>query len=366
MMPTRSLPLPGTPVEELDTPAIVVDLDVVDSNLAKMQQVVTKNGTAIRPHTKTHKSPYFGWKQMRAGALGLTCSKVAEAEVLVDGGLTEILIANEIVGPSKTARLAALNRRANVVVAVDDPGNVRELSAAAVRGGVTIGVVVDVNIRLNRCGVEPGEPATTLARMVASARGLRFDGLMGYEGHVSAPPGEKQEIVTQAMKKFKAAMDDVKAAGLPVKIMTAGGTSTYATTGAVKFVTDIQAGSYIFMDGAYLKEMSDFDLALTVASTVISRPTPDRAVLDIGRKSMNAESGLPAVVDLPGATFARLNEEHGILQLEGDARRLKVGDRVSLMPMTCSTTINIHDYYFCVRDGRLEDVVPVAGRGAFW
>lgn len=365
-MPTRYLPPIGTPVTEIDTPAMIVDLDVVDSNLAKMQRLVAQAGTGLRPHTKTHKSPYFGWKQMRAGAIGLTCSKVAEAEVLVDGGLTEILIANEIVGPAKTARLAALNRRANVVVAVDDASNVRELSQAARRAGVTIGVVVDVNIRLNRCGVEPGEPATTLARMVASSPGLRFDGLMGYEGHVTAPPAEKKEIVGQAMKKFKSAMDDVVAAGLPVKIMTAGGTSTYSATGAVDFVTDIQAGSYIFMDGGYLKEMSDFEPALTVASTVISRPTAERAVLDIGRKSMNAESGLPAVVELAGATFARLNEEHGILQLEGEAQKLKVGQRVSLLPMTCSTTINIHDYYFCVRDGRLEDIVPVAGRGAFW
>ncbi|MBI4305318.1 MAG: alanine racemase [Chloroflexi bacterium] len=290
---------------------------------------------------------------------------MGEAEVLVDGGIGDVLIANEIVGQQKIARLAALNRRANVVVAVDDPGNLRDLSEAAQAFKVEIGVLVDVNVRLNRCGVEPGEPATTLAKLAAKSRGLRFDGLMGYEGHVTTSPEEKRRIVLAAMEKFSAAQKDIMAAGLPVRTMTAGGTSTYMVAATVDFVTDIQCGSYIFMDGAYLKEMDDFGMALTVVSSVMSRPTPERAVLDIGRKSMNSEAGLPLVVDPPGATLERINEEHGILKLEGEARKLKTGDHVRLLPMNCATTINIHDYYFCARRGLLEDVVPVAGRGRF-
>jgi D-serine deaminase-like pyridoxal phosphate-dependent protein len=360
------LPLPGVPVEEIDTPALIVDLEAAEANIEKMQAFVSAHGTAVRPHSKTHKSPYWGHKQLAAGALGITCSKVSEAEALVDGGITEVLIANEIVGRVKIARLAALNRRANVVVAVDDASNVRDLSEAAEAARVVIPVIVDVNIRLNRCGVEPGEPSTTLARIVASSRGLRLEGLMGYEGHVTAGPDEKRKIVGEAMAKLRIAYDELRAAGLPTRIMTAGGTSTYNVTGAVDFVTDIQAGSYIFMDGAYLKEMDDFRPALTVMSTVISRPTPERAVLDIGKKSMSLEAGLPLVVDRPGATLTRLNEEHGVLQLEGEARRLRIGDRIRLLPMNCGTTINIHDYYFCVRNGLLEDVVPVAGRGRMW
>ena len=360
------LPIPGTSLEDLDTPALIVEVAIADANIRKMQEFVHGHGTAVRPHSKTHKSPFWGHKQLAAGAIGITCSKVSEAEALVDGGITEVLIANEIVGRMKIARLAAVNRRANVVVAVDDATNVRDLSEAAEAARVEIGVVVDVNIRLNRCGVEPGEPSTTLAKIVASSPGLRLDGLMGYEGHVNAPPDEKRRIVLEAMAKFRFAHDELKAAGLPTRIMTAGGTSTYNVTGTVDFVTDIQSGSYIFMDGAYLKEMNDFEPALTVLSTVISRPTPERAVLDIGKKSISLEAGLPIVVGAPGATLARLNEEHGVLQLEGEARNLRIGDRVRLLPMNCGTTINIHDRYFCMRDGVLEDVIPVAGRGRFW
>lgn len=365
-MPNDYLPLPGTLLDELDTPALIVDVAVAERNIEKMQQFVSSHGTAVRPHSKTHKSPFWGHKQLAAGAIGITCSKVSEADALVDGGITEVLIANEIVGRSKITRLAALNRRANVVVAVDDASNVRDLSDAAEAAKVKIGVVVDVNIRLNRCGVEPGEPSTTLAKIVASSQGLRLDGLMGYEGHVTALPDEKRRIVMEAMAKLRFAHDELKGAGLPTRIMTAGGTSTYNVTGTVDFVTDVQCGSYIFMDGAYLKEMSDFEPALTVLSTIISRPAPERAVLDVGKKSMSLEAGLPLVVGTPGATLARLNEEHGVLQLEGEARKLRIGDRVRLLPMNCGTTINIHDYYFCMRDGVLEDVVQVAGRGRMW
>jgi D-serine deaminase-like pyridoxal phosphate-dependent protein len=286
--------------------------------------------------------------------------------VLVDGGVKEVLIANEIVGSKKIARLAALEKRANVVVAVDSVENVRELSEAADAVGVEIGILVDVNVRIARCGVEPGEPTTTLAKVVDGLTGLRFDGLMGYEGHVTAGEDEKRQIVHEAMDKFKYAKDEIESAGLPIKIMSAAGTSTYMEAAKIDHVTEMQCGSYIFMDGKYLDEMSDFDLAITVASTVISRPTPERAILDIGRKSMNAESGLPRVVSPAGAALVGLNEEHGILELEAEAQGLRVGDQVHLLPMTAATTINIHDYYFCVRNGVLEDVVPVAARGRFW
>jgi len=365
-MPVNYLPAPGTAIEEFETPALVVDLDVAEMNLRKMQSFADKHGMGLRPHSKTHKSPYWAHKQLDAGAIGITCSKVGEAEVLVDGGVREVLIANEIVGTKKIARLAALERRANVAVAVDNAENVRELSDAAEAIGVKIGVLVDVNVRIARCGVEPGEPATTLAKVVDGLTGLRFDGLMGYEGHVTAGEEEKRQIVAEAMDKFKYAKDEVESAGLQVQVMSAGGTSTYMETAKIDHVTEIQCGSYIFMDGKYLDEMSDFDLALTVVSTVISRPTPERAILDIGRKSMNAETGLPRVVSPTGATLVGLNEEHGILELEDEAQGLRIGEQVRLLPMTAATTINIHDFYFCVRNGILEEVVPVAARGRFW
>ncbi len=365
-MSVNFLPGPGTAIQEFDTPALVVDLDVAEMNIRKMQSFADKHGIDLRPHSKTHKSPYWAHKQLDAGAIGITCSKVGEAEVLVDGGVREVLIANEIVGRKKIARLAALEKRANVVVAADNAENVRELSEAAEAIGVEIGVLVDVNVRMARCGVEPGEPTTTLARVVDGLAGLRFDGLMGYEGHVTAGEAEKHQIVSEAMAKFKYAKDEVESAGLQVQIMSAAGTSTYMEAAKIDHVTEMQCGSYVFMDGAYLDEMADFDLALTVASTIISRPTPERAVLDIGRKSMSAEVGLPRVVSPAGATLDRLNEEHGVLELEKEAQGLRIGDQVHLLPMTAATTINIHDFYFCVRSGILEAVVPVAARGRFW
>jgi len=360
------LPEPGTPIQDFETPALVVDLDVAEANIRKMQAFANQHGTGLRPHSKTHKSPYWAHKQLDAGAIGITCSKVGEAEVLVDGGVTEVLIANEIVGKKKIARLARLEERANVVVAVDSAEVARDLSVAAEAQGVTIGVLVDVNVRISRCGVEPGEPSTTLAKIVDRLPGVRFDGLMGYEGHVTAETAAKRRIVSEAMAKFKFAKDEIESDGLPVRIMSAGGTSTYVDSAKTDHVTEMQCGSYIFMDGSYLDEMSDFDQALTVLSMTISRPAATRAVLDIGRKSMNSESGLPRVVSPAGAQLERLNEEHGILALAEEAQSLAIEDLVHLLPMSAAMTINIHDHYFCVRNGILEEVVPVAARGRFW
>lgn len=359
------LPLPGTPVEELDTPALVIDLDVAESNIATLQGFADEHGVGVRPHAKTHKSAYWGLKQMRAGAVGICAAKVGEAEALVWGGVPDVLIANEIVSPSKISRLAALASRANVAVAVDDEANVRDLSEAAQAAGVEIGVVVEVNVRLDRCGVEPGEPTTALSKIVDSTPGLRYEGLMGYEGHIAGEPESRRAETMEAVEKFLRAREEVVASGLEVEVMTAGGTSTYDITGTVDAVTDLQCGTYIFMDGAYGPETPAFTPALTLLTGVISRPAPERAILDIGLKSVSVDSGPPRVVGLEGAELTKLSEEHGTLSLDGDSRRLKVGDRVSFLPMHGDTTINIHDYYFCVRDGVLEDVVPIAGRGRF-
>jgi D-serine deaminase-like pyridoxal phosphate-dependent protein len=359
------LPLPGTPVEEIDTPAMIIDLDAAEANIRNMQDAVTSNGCRVRPHTKTSKSPYWALKQIEAGATGVCCAKVGEAEVLVNGGVRDILITSEIVGHSKTTRLAAIAGRANIRVAVDDEANARELSDAATAAGSEIGVLVDVNIRINRCGVEPGEPTTTLAGIVNSLPGVRFDGLLGYEGHVYGLGDERIPETLEALGKLQYAVAEVEGAGLPVDVVSSGGTSTYDITSKVPEVTEIQAGSYVFMDGEYVDQEMPFDIALTVATQIISRPTPDRAILDIGLKSMANDYGPPRVIGQEGAEFTKLSEEHGTLQLAGDAQDLKVGDRIFLLPSHGGTTINLHDYYFCVRNGVLEEIVEVAGRGKF-
>ncbi|MDA0991103.1 MAG: DSD1 family PLP-dependent enzyme [Verrucomicrobia bacterium] len=364
-MATEKLPSPGTAVEDIDTPAMIVDLDVAEANIRDMQRVVAAGGSAMRPHTKTTKSPYWALKMIDAGAIGVCCAKVGEAEVLVEGGVSDILITSEIVGASKIARLVSLAKNASIKVVVDNAENARDISDAARAAGSTVGVLVDVNIRLNRCGVEPGEATTSLAKIVDSLPGLRFDGLNGYEGHIYEIGDARIPETLQALEKLQYAVTEVKRAGLPVDTVSAGGTSTYDITSKVPEVTEIQAGSYIFMDGAYVDQQIPFSPALTIVTQVISRPAADRAILDVGLKSIANDYGLPRVVGTPGAQFTKLSEEHGTLALEGAARDLELGDVVHLMPSHTGTTINLHDYYFCVREGVLEEVVEVAGRGKF-
>ena len=364
-MVVEELPKPGTAVDDIDTPAMIVDLDAAEANIRDMQRAVEQGGAGMRPHTKTSKSPYWAQKMIDAGAIGVCCAKVGEAEVLVAGGITDILITSQIVGASKIARLADLSRDANIKVVVDDASNTQDISDAAVAAGSTVGVLVDVNIRLNRCGVEPGEPATSLARIVDGLPGLRFDGLNGYEGHVYEIGDARVPETLEALQKLQYAVAEVTSAGLPVSIVSAGGTSTYDITSTVPEVTEIQAGSYLFMDGEYVDQEMPFQPALTILTQVISRPTTDRAILDVGLKSIANDYGPPRVIGTEGAEFTKLSEEHGTLHLDAPARSLRHGDKVHLLPSHAGTTINIHDYYYCVRDGVLEEVVDVAGRGKF-
>jgi len=364
-MTIEKLPSPGTAVEDIDTPAMIVDLDVAEANIRDMQHAVASGGSAMRPHTKTHKSPYWALKMIDAGAIGVCCAKVGEAEVLVEGGVTDILITSEIVGAFKIARLVSLAKNAKVKVVVDDADNTRDISNAASAAGSTVGVLVDVNVRLNRCGVEPGEPTTSLAKIVDSLPGLQFDGLNGYEGHICEIGDARIPETVEALEKLQYAVADVKAAGLQVRTVSAGGTSTYDITSKVPEVTEIQAGSYIFMDSAYVDQQIPFLPALTIMTQVVSRPTEDRAILDVGLKSIANDYGPPRVAGTPGARVTKLSEEHGTLALENAGRELKLGDVVHLLPSHTGTTINLHDHYFCVREAVLEEVVEVAGRGRF-
>lgn len=364
-MTLEYFPTPGTPVAELDTPALVIDLDVAESNIRKLQMWANAHKVAVRPHSKTHKSPYWARKQIEAGAIGICAAKVSEAEVLVNGGVPEVMVPNQVIGPRKISRLMSLARRARIIVAVDAAENVKELSAAATAFGAEVGVIIEVNVGMDRCGVEPGAATVKLAKLIAKSPGLRFDGLMGYEGHLVANRDyevRKTETI-KAMGKLVGAAEEVRKAGVPVKVVSAAGTGTYNITGTVKGITELQCGSYIFMDGDYRQVLQDFDSALNVLATVISRPTPDRAITDAGLKSISTDRGLPAVVGVKGATVASLSEEHGRMKVEGPAAALKVGDRVRFLPMHGDTTINLHTHYFGIRDGKLEAIIPIEGRG---
>jgi len=352
--------------DAIDTPALLIDLDALERNIKRMADFFATVPAALRPHTKTHKTPIIARKQIEAGARGITCAKVGEAEVMVANGVDDVLIANEVVGATKIARLMSLARHAKLTVAVDDPRNVAELSAAAQAMGATVGVLVEVNVGMNRCGVEPGEPALQLSRQVLESKGLRYRGLMGYEGHVVAMP-DRQQREAACLKAMKLLLDTrafVEAAGIPVEVVSGGGTGTYDITGRLPGVTEIQAGSYVTMDSAYGRLNLGFEQALTILVTVISRPSRDRAILDAGMKAMAVDHGTILPKGLPGATVApRLSEEHARLDLVDVD--LRPGDKIELIPGHGCTTINLHDQFYGIREGRVETVWQIAGRGRF-
>lgn len=365
------LPLPGTPVEEIDTPAIIVDLDIAEANIAAMAAFASENGVSMRPHMKTGKSPFWALKQIEAGAIGVCAAKVGEAEILAEGGVPEILITNQIVSKAKIRRLFGVASRTRVIVAVDNHENVADLSEAAQAFGIELGVILEIQAGMKRAGVEPGEAAVTLARAVDNAPGLRFDGVMGYEGNAVYTPDFdlRTEQAMSSVNILVGAADDIETSGIGVKIISAGGTGTYDITGKVDRVTELQCGSYLFMDSKYHEVFGDhphpFQSALTVQATVTSKPAPGRTIADPGQKAISQDQGLPQVVSIDGAVVTGLSEEHCVLKTEGPADNLKIGDTISLLPTHSDTTINMHAYYYCVRGGILESVVELAGRGRF-
>ena len=356
----------GMPKEEIDTPALLLDLDKLEANIARMAAYFADRPAALRPHTKTHKCPIIAHKQIEAGAIGVTCAKLDEAEVMALAGIKDILIANQIVGRRKIERLMGLAAWTEVMVAVDDARNVADLSAAATSRGVSLRVLVEVDVGMGRCGVEPGEPAVALARQVASSPGLVFEGLMGYEGHAVLRPTfeERKEKAEAAMALLVGAKEQVEAAGLEVRIVSGGGTGTYNISGAYPGVTEIQAGSYATMDVRYRDCGVDFECALTCLATVISTPRPGVAITDAGMKALTPEFGMPEVVGREGIVVTKLSEEHGALKL-ADGVSLRPGDKIELIPSHGCTTINLHDEFYALRDGIVEAIWPIGARGGF-
>ena len=350
--------------EEIDTPALLLDLGKLEANLDRMAAFFADKPAALRPHTKTHKCPVIAHKQIERGAIGVTCAKLDEAEVMAHAGIQDILIANQIIGKRKIDRLIGLATWTEVMVAVDDARNVADLSAAATSRGVRLRVLVEVNVGMGRCGVEPGDPAVNLARLVSSSPGLTLEGLMGYEGHVVMRPTfeEREEQAKAAMTLLLGAKEQVEAAGLEVGIVSGGGTGTHNISGAYPGVTEIQAGSYATMDVRYRNCGLPFQNALTCLVTVISVPRPGVAVTDAGMKALTPEFGMPEVVGHEGVSVAKLSEEHGVLDL-AEGASLRSGDKIELIPGHGCTTINLHNQYYVIRDGVVEAIWPIAARG---
>jgi D-serine deaminase-like pyridoxal phosphate-dependent protein len=351
-------------IAEIQTPAIVVDIGAMERNIRRMADFFASGACRLRPHFKAHKTPEIARRQLAAGSCtGLTCATVSEAEVAANV-CQNVLIANEPVGPGKAARVAALAGRVDIIVAVDSLAGLHEVETAAIDAGSRIGVLVDVNVGQNRCGVAPGEGAVELAARVALARGVVFRGVMGYEGHlVSVPDRTEREARTrQAMANLVATASRIRASGLPCDIVSAGGTGTYDISGRVDGITEIQAGSYVLMDSDYGRLDVPFEQALWVLGTVLSRPTPTRCVADCGHKSTTKDHGPPTVRGMADASVIALNDEHATIVIPADAP-LRVGDRIYLRPSHTDPTINLHDVFYAVDGERVVGIWPVAARG---
>jgi D-serine deaminase-like pyridoxal phosphate-dependent protein len=353
-------PAIGRRREELTTPALLLDLDVLRANLAVMAEGMRGVSTTLRAHVKVHKSPHIARMQVEHGAIGVGCATVWEAIVMARAGIDDVFVINELVGEEKTRALALLAREADAKTAVDDLLQVDELSRAAVAAGSTIGVLIDVDEGMHRCGVTSSEEALPLARRIAESPGLRFLGLTGYEGHCSLEfdPVKRHAMADEAMAKLTGIAADLAANDLPCQIVSAAGTGTWEVTSRHPGVTEIQPGSYATMDGHHRGLDPRFDWAVTVLASVISR-RPDRIVTDAGSKTVGASHGVLRDWDLEKYRF---DEEHSIFLADAQVS-LGVGDRVEILCNYTPFAISYFEAYHVLEEGKVVDIWPVMPRG---
>ena len=367
----------GTPVEQLDTPSFLVDMGALENNIETLHDFFRQRTAKVRPHIEAHRCPAIAHKQLAAGGTvgGICVTTVGQAEVFAQSGFTDIFIANEIVTRPKINRLCALAHDTRMMVAVDNPTNVRDLSEAASASAVTIGVVVEINTRLNRCGVEPGQPGVDLARTITIAPNLEFLGLVACEGNLLEEDPEKRDNQSrESVQKVLDTREMVEKAGMDVQLVSVGGTHNYEIVGDMTGVTEVPAGSYALMDARHLDCRLQFRPAARVMVSVISRPEPGLAITDGGVKAVGIDGG-PAVLDRvsgadpaypPSVVETMLSAEHGGIRLEGDSdARVDLGDKAWLIPSDVGTCANLHDYIHTIRDGRLEAVWDIAARGRY-
>ena len=348
--------------DDLVTPALVLDIDAAQRNIDRMAGELRGIGLAtIRPHYKTHKSPDLARRQVQAGAGGLSMATVWEAAVLAGDGFDDLFVVNTVSHPDKIRLLAELARDRRILVAVDDAANAAAHSAAAVRAGSTVGIFVEVDTGMNRCGVDTAAEALALARRISELPGLRFEGITGYEGHCTLTPEEdlRHAKQHQAMELFTGVADFLEANGVPCAIRSAGGIATWRWTAAYPGITEIQAGSYVVMDNFHGRMASGFEHSLTIQASVISRQSR-QVIVDVGNKSV-ADPYNVTIVGHELKVF-RSDEEHGIFSAP-EGSPLMVGDCVSLVPGYSPSTVNSYDAFHVVQDDVVVDVWPVIPRG---
>jgi D-serine deaminase-like pyridoxal phosphate-dependent protein len=345
---------------DLETPALLLDLPTMESNLHKMAKFIRDGKASLRPHFKNHKSAWLSRKQIAAGAIGITCATVGQAEVLVSHGIKNVLIASEIAGDAKIGRFAELARKADVIVAVDNGRVVADMARIARSKRIPLSVLIDVNIGLNRCGVEPGEAAFSLAKL-AVGHGLILRGVMGYEGHLTlSPQSPTKEIACRAALKLAVDSRNLIARnGMPCEIVSAGATGTYSITGRYPGVTEVQAGSYLTMDTSYVQFAKEFDPALSLLATIISKTEGKRVVIDAGRKALSGERGLPSVKNVEGVRLSALHSEHAIIEILNPTVSVEVGDKVEIWVHYSDATVQLHERMYGTRNGEVEEELSI-------
>ncbi|MDH3377441.1 MAG: DSD1 family PLP-dependent enzyme [Gammaproteobacteria bacterium] len=361
----------GMSLDDVSTPALIIDLDALDKNVASMRDLIAKMGMRHRAHAKTHKSADIALHQIEhGGACGICCQKVSEAEALVEGGITDVLVSNQVVDTKKIDRLAELAKRARVLVCVDDLGNVDNLSAAATRHGVTIECLVEIDCGAGRCGVRWGEPAVEIATRIGASDGLVFSGIQAYQGaaqHVHDFNERKQKIDV-AIQQVADTVDMLKAQRLKCDIVGGAGTGSYYFEGNSGVYNEMQCGSYIFMDADYQRVrddrgnfISEFENSLFIWTSVMSKTKVDKAICDAGLKAQSVDSGLPVIYGRNDIEYIKCSDEHGVISDPDNV--LKLNDRLKLVPGHCDPTCNLYDWYVGVRNGKVECLWPITARG---
>lgn len=360
----------GDHLSAVDTPALILDLDAFERNLKRMAEALRGRNMRLRAHAKSHKCPEIALRQVALGAVGVCCQKVSEAAVFVDAGIQDVLVTNQVMGEAKLRHLVELARIARMGVLVDHPQQVQALADAARAAAVTLDVYVEVNVGANRCGAAPGDEAVRLAQQIAASAPLRFAGLQCYHGpaqHLRAPQ-DRAAAIAGAVEAARKTRDAIEACGIAVERVTGAGTGSFVHERDSGVFNEIQAGSYIFMDRDYGdNRMGEGDIAfehaLFVRTTVMSRPTAGRAVVDAGLKASSVDSGMPTVWQRPGLRYVKAADEHGVLET-ADAAAVALGDPLLLVPGHCDPTVNLYDELVCVRGERVEALWPIAARGA--
>jgi 3-hydroxy-D-aspartate aldolase len=362
----------GCDIEAIETPVLLIERLALERNIERLQRFGRERSIAVRPHGKGHKSATIGRLQIAAGAVGLCCQKLGEVEAMVAGGIRDITLTNEIVEPSKLRRFCLLARDASLRIAVDNPLAAERLDLAAGGASLRIDVLVDVNIGQNRCGVSPGREALLLGQAIDRLPHLRLVGLQAYQGRLQHVRGwtERWNAATAAAAGLRETIEAFARGGLPTIVVTGAGTGTYEAETDAGLLTEIQAGSYLFMDAQYGAIGGPrgpvFDLyenALFVWTSVMSCPAPDRRIVDAGLKALSCDTGTPELPDILGWKYEFAGDEHGILVRSGDGPPLALGQKLRLVPGHCDTTVNLYDRYHVVDGGRLAAVWPIDARG---